>query len=79
MDSLFRKIEGHLQDMQADTKANARDLRNLVKRTDHMDKTIQGLLGTFASIEQMLREDRQRISAVETRLEALERKQPPAA
>jgi predicted nuclease with TOPRIM domain len=78
-DKLFHDLRAQLQDLQADTKANARDLRNLVKRTNHMDETLRGLLGTFAGIEEMLKQDASAISDLQRRVEALERRQPPAA
>ena len=33
MDGLFRKIEGHLQELEHGQKATTRELRNLTKRS----------------------------------------------
>lgn len=57
MDELSRTMDivrGHLGDMQADLKANTRDLSNLARRTKHLETTVSALAGTFASIERVM-------------------------
>lgn len=86
LNTILSTLAGAVQDLQADTRANARDLKMLAARTSHMDETLTVVASSVGGLGSILERslndqarDRQRLDAVEKRLDVLERRQPPAA
>lgn len=86
---VFKQIRAHIEELESAQRLTVKQLdqlkKDLTKDIDLVRKSVTlshaattALAGTFASIEQMLREDRERITAVEARVEALERRTPAA-
>lgn len=86
LNTLLSTLAGAVQDLQADTRANARDLKMLAARTAHMDETLTVVASSVGGLGSILERslndqatDRLRLDAVEKRLDVLERRPPPAA
>ncbi len=67
--TLIATMAGAVKDLQADTKANVRDLKNMTARMSHMDDTLSTLAGTVAGIGTIV----EKLFADHKRVETLEK------
>jgi chromosome segregation ATPase len=82
----LKQVGRYLLSLAGEVTETRIELKRLDARFESMETTVQGLQGTFASIEvhlvKLFEEEaatRSRLDRLESRMEALENQRPPAA